>query len=598
MRIEQPSHNPFRKRAKFWMSLGAVVLVALSWRLWRQHNAVPGDPFYAGVAVPVAGDSAQPTRVDTMPVRIVETSPQSKTNSALIFIPRGMPYTGRLEVQLVKSPFRSIDDPRDKDGNFVEGPICQWKITQLQRFQNGAWNDLPLPNSNFAPYENERNINLNPVRAEDAGRWKMTVQADVECFNDAGHVWKGSTTRDIAFEVSPKTIERQELVRWAQQTGQPSSARPVPLQPGTSYISHLEWKPRNTFDSQGKAIQSGGWQKVPASGDANFPLTIPEDSSVTLRAVRRNPELPWPNFPQRMPAWSKPDTPDFPTYGAENSFSVFFPSGSKPDDHTPIVQDIVVSATCGNTVKTTIRVVSELDTDPLASLGLSLVDSNGATTTLREITAGSTAAAKIFVSIGRKNAANQGEGLYGIRLRAFYDDGSDAGTFALSRVKDSKVLYISAYNNRYDNQIDYSTAPRTGMVSIVAETLDASQKVIKSSPLVVKLVQPTFTIHPGSWEWNGEHWKRKLRIESVLSTGMPSSNVRFKLRVVAPKGYDINQKSSWFDTSEGQTTEYGWADMTQNWKFVPGASLNMDSYQVEAVPVEAVPVVPLKSSTQ
>ena len=63
---------------------------------------------------------------------------------------------------------------------------------------------------------------------------------------------------------------------------------------------------------------------------------------------------------------------------------------------------------------------------------------------------------------------------------------------------------------------------------------------------------------------------------------MPSSNVRFKLRVVAPKGYDINPKSSWFDTSEGQTTEYGWADMTQNWKFVPGASLNMDSYQVES----------------
>ena len=436
MRIEQPSHNPFRKRAKFWMSLGAVVLVALSWRLWRQHNAVPGDPFYAGVAVPVAGDSAQPTRVDTMPVRIVETSPQSKTNSALIFIPRGMPYTGRLEVHLVKSPFRSIDDPRDKDGNFVEGPICQWKITQLQRFQNGAWNDLPLPDSNFAPYENERNINLNPVRAEDAGRWKMTVQADVECFNDAGHVWKGSTTRDIAFEVSPKTIERQELVRWAQQTGQPSSARPVPLQPGTSYISHLEWKPRNTFDSQGKAIQSGGWQKVPASGDANFPLTIPEDSSVTLRAVRRNPELPWPNFPQRMPAWSKPDTPDFPTYGAENSFSVFFPSGSKPDDHTPIVQDIVVSATCGNTVKNhnSCGVRNWIPTlwRPWDFLWWTVMARQQLSAKSLQVPR---LLPKIFVSIGRKNAANQGEGLYGIRLRAFYDDGSDAGTFALSRVK-------------------------------------------------------------------------------------------------------------------------------------------------------------------
>jgi hypothetical protein len=583
------------------MFVCVIVLAAFSWRLWRRHVAMPGDPFYAGVVVQVDKDSAQPTRVDTIPIRIVEASAGSKTNTAPVFIPQGVPYTGRLEVLLVKSPFRRIDDPRDKDGNFVEGPICQWKITQLQRLQGGEWNDLPLPDGNIAAPQTD--INLNSVTAEEIGRWKMTVRVDVECFNDLGHVWKGSTTRDIAFEVLPQTIERQKhvrwaqherqkLVQWAQQTGQPSSARPIPLQPGTSYISHLEWRSEDT-NSQRKILDRTGWQKVPQAGDANYPLTIPEHSFIKLRAVRRDPNLPWPNFPQRMPTWSKSQKPDFPMYGPEMSFSVFFPSRSEPDNHTPTAQDRVVSATCGNTVKTTIRVVSDLDTAPLAQISLALLDNNNATTTSREITAGSTSAAKIYVSIGRADGSSQGEGLHGIRLRAFYADGSGAGTFKMSRAKDSKVLYVGAYNNRYDNAIEYSTAPRTGTVSIVAETLDASHQIIKSAPLVVKLVQPTLTVSPGSWEWNGEHWQRKLRIDATTSKGLIAGNLRFRLHVVTPKGYSINQSASWFDAREGQTTEYGWADMTQNWKFVPGASLNMDSYEVEAVPV-----VPSKSSTQ
>ncbi len=553
--------------------------------------------------------TAQPLRVAGAQVRIDEVSPRATAPVDVSFVPFGAPYLGYFTVVVVKDPFPKLSqlsntppqwDPADPLHGLPRNTVNTqrlWKVTRLQRFHNGVWSDVPVPaamppgaNTSTDPKGQMAGFNWQKFRASDLGQWKITVQVGVTGHNMANQTWEAQATRDVVFEVSQRTLARQQQLIHAQQNGQPYSTRLTRMQSNTSYIAHLEWKSPDVFNTQGKVVNVGNWKKVPMPGDADYPLTVAEHASVLLRAVRRDPKLPWPNSPQLLPAWSRSDEPDLPMYGAEASFSVFSPSHPEPDNDTPIARDSTVSATCGNTVKTTIRVVSKLETDALAQLNIFLLN-NGTTTTSSEITAGSMAAAKIGVFIQKADTLFQQEGLFGIRLHAFYADGSSAGTFRMSRAKDSQVLYVSTNNNRSDNEIEYSTAPRTGTVSIVAEAIYGSQKTIRSAPITVKLVEPVFTVSPGSWEWDGDHWQRKLRIEATTNKGLIAGNLRFRLRVVTPKGYDTNQSASWFDAREGQTTEYGWADMTQNWKFVPGASLNMDSYQVEATPV-------LESSTQ
>lgn len=574
-------------------------------------------PFLSGVSTPTDYGFKRQT-ISGGRVHIAEAAPQWKIPGGVSFTPLGTPYLGSLKMVVDADPLTSASENQTKALERKRGifndvaptqTTCSWRIARLQRFQNGVWQEVALPSKTARglteivdPRGQIAGFNWQPLQTRDFGRWKMTVTVEVQASRMQvarwnGHStpptpvfreWKASANRVLDFVVSQNTIEQQRKWLQTKKPDEAYSIKPVALKPDVAYISHLEWKYAPIQDQNGKIINPTSWQKMPQPGDAEYPLTISNISSITLRAVRRDPKSLWPNSPRPFPIWVQADRKDFPSYGEEDTPFFSLPSRTGADYDIPFSQDFVVSATCGNKVSATIRVVSKLESWAPKSIALFLTNSNSSKTT--EIVTGGVA--KIGVDIRNPDKYGTQGMIYGVRLRATYADGSSAGTFKMARATNAKFLYVSSSNNPYDNEIEYSTAPRTGIVSIVAESIDTTGRpAVKSAPFLVKLVAPTFTVNPSPWQWNGDHWQREWRVESAISKGTMSGNARFRLRIVTPQGYKIDRGASWLDAKDGKTSEYGWANVMQNWKFVPGASLSLDAYQVEAVPL-------LQSSTR
>ncbi len=63
------------------------------------------------------------------------------------------------------------------------------------------------------------------------------------------------------------------------------------LVPGQAYVGAIEWN----FND--------GWQEIPQAGQPGFPLTLTARHMVDLRAVRKNPNRPWPDRGKEEKPW-------------------------------------------------------------------------------------------------------------------------------------------------------------------------------------------------------------------------------------------------------------------------------------------------------
>ena len=520
-----------------------------------------------------------PEKLHKLKVEIVEvdaatsTSTSSQQRVALV----NVPYFGYLEVRTT-GVFRKQNEPYDLKGNFVDGPICHWKVEKLERFQNGAWQKVSLP-QDLSTHRQiyPQQTDWSAISSASLGKWRVKVALNVECFNDVGDVWQGSARRDIEFEVTPKTLSDVSDLQWRQATG--AKGRKIVLKPQTPYISHLEWSPQ--VPTQNGEKPRAIWQPIPQAGEAGFPLTFPDSQLILVRAVRLKSQNAWPNHPQILPVWRESDqsstNDDVPSHNGEE-FPVFLSmTRSENANSAATPQEIKVSAECGNTVRTTFRIVENLATSAPKMIFL-YTNQSQYSKLPQEMVIGSKAQ-EIYVGV-RDGAENTGgiSKRYRVRLRALYADGSKAGHF------EKNEYFIGNSGNWGENTIEYSPATKVGKATIVAEALDANGKVArKSAAFAVSLVEPKLVVNSTrGWNWDGEVWKREMQIVAEDSRGSSVDGIPVQVSIQTPTRYNVDKSASWLSATRGTTRNPQGFVVTQFWKFVPGASLNPDNYQVAA----------------
>jgi len=233
-----------------------------------QHRAFSAPP--QAVQAPKSG-----TVVHPLTIRIV----RKKIATADLMEAMRAQYPDRyFKVEIIGAPFaRGAKTGANK-------PVVQWKRIRISYRKDATqpWYDNTQRTDRTDATENVR------LPAQE-GQLKTTLQATVTLGTRQG-AWRGTATGTFFHEFT--ALESYEVMRKAR----PNSLieKPRPLVKGREYITKLQW-------SRGEKI----WRDVPQRGERGYPLHVPRDSNITVRAVKADVKTAWPNYPYMYPDWNQ-----------------------------------------------------------------------------------------------------------------------------------------------------------------------------------------------------------------------------------------------------------------------------------------------------
>lgn len=384
------------------------------------------------------------------------------------FHPRPLNLSLRVENATVETPL--MGDPLAKRISVLPAPEmpphdkiinsqCVWTLQSVQyrRDTNAPWNDVtPAPQQRNAPvhlYSQDGQVGYSDIffpLYQKAGEWKSVVRADVGIKTFFGR-WHGNATHEILDVVTAadlrKRIAKRAAVKRQEERdigANSEGSAPVgatPLVDGKRYISKIQWS-----EDAGQ-----NWHDVPAGGKGA--VAVPSLTSLGLRAVKADPKINWPDYPDFLPFWN---------YNGQKYFGdvVFVQvqgvSSSDSDLRT-------ATAHCGQRKEVKIRVLppgelvvyaaSEPQTQPTASTKNSQI-------------------IRVYV----RSAARQMPRDAKIRFVALYADSSRADLINKPGFKDDTV---PLRNNRSSALVRQGA--KTGAVMIMAQLLDKNNQPLANS---------------------------------------------------------------------------------------------------------------------
>lgn len=406
------------------------------------------------------------------------------------------------------------------------------------------------------------------------GEWKFVVQGQAAWFDlDGTFLCETGITRERILRVTPQTLLRRfhEEQRTYSATEWRTRKTPASNDERQNPLSYLQWQ----------SSRRPGWKRVAQGANSQQahpqkPIVISEDEHIQLRAMRRHPERPWPADNRQMVRWrqdgGRDDERDDITAGDTYRISMPFPM------EAPRI--ITVSASYGTRLTAAFRVVPGTLSTP-ASLSLQLASSSWMR---NEILAGGGESDdyQAHLTAETSDCYNTTR----IRISSTYADGRTAGKVNKLGAEDNEIYH--KVDSCTDRDISFSVRSgwRTGPVSVVAEALDLSGKVVaRSNPVNIIFVEPKIDgnrSHFGPWEERKGVLQRTVHVGVTTPGGRQVKGVPLELSIDSPTSYPVNRRASWLSPARGVTGESGEFVTTQFWKLIPGASLHLDNYAVKA----------------
>ncbi|MDQ3812856.1 MAG: hypothetical protein M3347_02765 [Armatimonadota bacterium] len=298
-----------------------ILGMALGIRWWSDKNAPP---------------------VHHIPIRIVEKALPPNAPKFMAGSYEPLPREFIIEWESAPQKSQPLDTYVRQLGRYVEGPAWKWKVERIQYRSS--------PQQPWTDKASDRLAKRPPVEAEtfrygrgggpQAGEWKAVLRAEVEFYDPATkEVWRGVARRDIIDRITAADLaEKKRLAALPTPTEAPPAGA-IKLIPGKAYIKKIQWS------------KDGGqtWHDMPQPGRPDFPLSVTLLEVLGLKAVKKYPKQPWPNWPDMMPRW---DQDGYWNIGEKNSVQFKRVSRDKTDLQT-------VTAKCGNQVTVQVYVLPE-----------------------------------------------------------------------------------------------------------------------------------------------------------------------------------------------------------------------------------------------
>ena len=182
-----------------------------------------------------------------------------------------------------------------------------------------------------------------------------------------------------------------------------------------------------------------------------------------------------------------------------------------------------------------------------------------------------------------------------IKIEARFLDGKPAGEINGPGAKDD----ILTIRSDAETSFLFHAGQRGGEAILSASLLDDKGNVVLRSdpttlfvmpsqptPTPTPVPAPTITVRNNAksvaelWTSVNGTWQRDVAVVAQQGWGMPIASTRMKLQIVPQEGAAAG--ASWLSAKSGTTDEHGVLTVRQFWKWVPGASLQIENYPIRA----------------
>ena len=233
--------------------------------------------------------------------------------------PRPLNVSLRVEKASLKAPLMGdplatqlsvLPAPEMPDAQKILSSNCVWTLQSIRyrRSSTDLWQDVtPASDAKNAPamlYSWQNKTGYSDIffpRYSKTGEWKSVVRADVTARTFLGN-WRGAVTheisdiltaQDLQARANTRLLASRQNERDLQQSARDKAPEgAVALVEGKRYIGKIQWS-----EDSGTS-----WHDVPASGRGA--VAVPNLTSLGLRAVKANPKIEWPDYPDFLPFWT------------------------------------------------------------------------------------------------------------------------------------------------------------------------------------------------------------------------------------------------------------------------------------------------------